>query len=104
MGLERAANVRGLYVPFASGLIIYTTVTRRQLPPDASVSRIVAWPTFDSGKVPGVEYWRVVRCAITGIAGLGGGKQKPVGLVHFAAASRDGRLLAWERRYATGCC
>jgi nicotinamide-nucleotide amidase len=38
--------------------------------------------------------------AITGIAGPGGGsQQKPIGLVHFAAASRDGRSVARERRY-----
>jgi len=38
--------------------------------------------------------------AITGIAGPGGGsKDKPVGLVHFAAAARSGALTHKEMRY-----
>ncbi|HUH49667.1 MAG TPA: CinA family protein [Mycoplana sp.] len=41
-----------------------------------------------------------VAIAVTGIAGPGGGSQeKPVGLVHLAAARRDGHLRHREMRY-----
>jgi nicotinamide-nucleotide amidase len=41
-----------------------------------------------------------ITVAVTGIAGPGGGSaEKPVGLVHFATASRDGRLVHREMRF-----
>ncbi|PST24608.1 CinA family protein [Mesorhizobium plurifarium] len=41
-----------------------------------------------------------IAVAVTGIAGPGGGSaEKPVGLVHLAAAGRDGTLIHREMRY-----
>ena len=38
--------------------------------------------------------------AITGVAGPGGGSaEKPVGLVHFVAAAKGGRIIHREKRY-----
>lgn len=41
-----------------------------------------------------------IAISVTGIAGPGGGtKQKPVGLVHFAAAARGGKVIHRSKRY-----
>jgi nicotinamide-nucleotide amidase len=61
----------------------------------------VSAPTAKAMAAGALKHSRAdLAVSITGIAGPGGGsKQKPVGLVHFAAASRDGRRIARKRFY-----
>jgi nicotinamide-nucleotide amidase len=61
----------------------------------------VSRETAESMAVGALERSRAdLVAAVTGVAGPAGGTaQKPVGLVHFAAARRNGRLLHREYRY-----
>jgi nicotinamide-nucleotide amidase len=64
---------------------------------DGAVSRKIADAMAQGALANSVAH---IAVAVTGIAGPGGGSiEKPVGLVHFAAAARDGRRLHREKRY-----
>lgn len=82
---SNAAKERMLGVPHDT-LIAYGAVSR----PTAEAMAKGAFIQSDAD----------LAVAITGIAGPGGGTaEKPVGLVHLAAATRDGRLIHREMRY-----
>ncbi|MGH6727140.1 MAG: CinA family protein [Pseudolabrys sp.] len=87
------------------GFVTYSnTAKQRMLGVPANILRehgAVSWQTAEAmargalGK-GGAD----IVVAITGIAGPGGGSpDKPVGLVHFAAAARSGALAHAEMRY-----
>lgn len=83
---SNAAKERLLGVPHAT-LVAHGAVSRATAEAMARGVLAVAPPVH-------------LAVAITGIAGPGGGSaEKPVGLVHFAAAARDGRLIHRECRF-----
>jgi nicotinamide-nucleotide amidase len=87
------------------GFVTYSDDAKRAMlgVPAATLKRYgaVSAPTAKAMAAGALKNSRAdLAVSITGIAGPGGGsRQKPVGLVHFAAASRDGRRIARKRLY-----
>ncbi|RIY01645.1 CinA family protein [Aureimonas flava] len=109
-GLVAAAitGVAGSSAVFGTGLVTYSNEAKTRLlgvAPDllerhGAVSREVA-EAMAAGALRAAGSDLAV--SITGIAGPGGGSpEKPVGLVHFACASRDGIVHAEHRYGALG--
>lgn len=106
-GLVAAAltDIAGSSDVFERGFVTYSNAAKQSmlgvsaeiLKREGAVSRLTA-EAMAAGAIAHSRADLVV--AITGIAGPSGGSDdKPVGLVHFAAAARDGRLIHGERRY-----
>jgi nicotinamide-nucleotide amidase len=87
------------------GFVTYSDAAKRAMlgVPAATLKRhgAVSAPTAKAMAAGALKHSRAdLAVAVTGIAGPGGGsKQKPVGLVYFAAASRSGRRIARRRLY-----
>jgi nicotinamide-nucleotide amidase len=106
-GLVAAAltEIAGSSDVFERGFVTYSNDAKRELlgVPEAILAAhgAVSCETAEAMARGALAHARAdLAVAITGVAGPGGGTaDKPVGLVHFAAASRDGRLVHRERRF-----
>ena len=87
------------------GFVTYTNAAKHQMlgVPNATIERhgAVSRETAEAMVRGALGHAHAdLAVSITGIAGPGGGSaDKPVGLVHFAAASRGGNLIHRERRF-----
>ncbi len=87
------------------GFVTYTTEAKMEMlgVPEATLATVgaVSAETAEAMAWGALTHSRAhLSVAITGIAGPGGATEtKPVGLVHFAAATQDGRLSTREERF-----
>ena len=106
-GLLAAAltDIPGSSAVVDRGFVTYTNESKQQMigVPPATIERhgAVSRETAEAMAKGALAHARVdLAASITGIAGPGGGSQeKPVGLVHFAAAARNGALIHHAARY-----
>jgi nicotinamide-nucleotide amidase len=98
-------DVAGSSAVVDRGFVTYTDEAKRQMLGVAAETLrrhgAVSRPTAEAMARGALSHSPAhLAVAITGIAGPGGGSaEKPVGLVHFAAAARDGRLIHRECRF-----
>ena len=87
------------------GFVVYSNLAKREMlgVPEAT---LVQWGAVSAATARAMAEGALARsaadvvAAITGVAGPDGGTaEKPVGLVHFAAARRGGPLRLVERRF-----
>lgn len=105
-GLVAAAltEIAGASDVVAAGFVCYADDAKLELlAVDAQVlqehgavsERVAQWMAKGALEAAGLD----LAVAITGIAGPGGGSEdKPVGLVHFATARRDGKSIILDHR------
>jgi nicotinamide-nucleotide amidase len=106
-GLVAAAltNIAGSSAVIDRGFVTYTNDAKQQMlgVPAATLERYgaVSRETAEAMAKGALAYAAAdLAVSVTGIAGPGGATPgKPVGLVHFAAASRNGRLILEECRF-----
>ena len=106
-GLVAAAltNIAGSSAVIDRGFVTYTNEAKQQMigVPEATIERYgaVSRETAEAMAKGALAHAAAdLAVSVTGIAGPDGGtSSKPVGLVHFAAASRSGRLVHEERKF-----
>lgn len=106
-GLVAAAltEIPGSSDVFDRGFVVYSNAAKQAmlavpasiLDRDGAVSRAAAEAMAQGALAASAAD---IALAVTGVAGPGGGSAaKPVGLVHFAGATRNGRRLHREKHY-----
>jgi nicotinamide-nucleotide amidase len=106
-GLLAAAltEIAGSSAVMDRGFVTYTDESKQQMlgvpAPTIQQHGAVSGETAEAMAKGVLAHAKVdLAASVTGIAGPGGATPgKPVGLVHFAAASRGGRLIHHERKF-----
>jgi nicotinamide-nucleotide amidase len=106
-GLVAAAltNIAGSSAVIDRGFVTYTNEAKQEMVgvPEATIEQYgaVSRETAEAMAKGALAHAAAdLAVSVTGMAGPDGGTaSKPVGLVHFAAATRSGRLIHQERRF-----